>query len=274
MNGVHILNAILAIHCKDIKHSWIKKMMPISGIMLAMFFACTGTALSETAAIYEPIVQNYTEKNYNAVIDALEAIENKNSTAWYILADAYYNEKKYPQALVAVRFARIEAPVKNMAKIFSLTKAIKLQNGQQFSSFKEMAMLFWNAIPERILEIAFMLCWWLFFLSFLIACSSCYCAIFRAIVVGILVFLGGLLLILNYNNHMKVGIIIDQTPLYILPEKNSPTRGNVNAGEEIKLERNSDQSWFKIYQNGIYGWIPAQSAVTIEKDLSLSKVRM
>lgn len=259
MNGVHILNGI---------HG--KKIFVSLYVFITATLCCLLNGQSEEI---QAIAHAYVNKDYEHVRSVLENFEPKNSIVWYLLAQSYAQEQNYPRALAAIRAARLGAALSNFNAILDSTKQIKRQLSQPFSSIKEAILLFIYALHQRILAMVFVLSWWLFFMSLLVSCLPRWCRIYRLVLIGILLITGSLLVAYYAITEITRAVVVEQVPLYVLPELNSPHRGVIVPGEEIELEKDTVPSWFRVNKNGMYGWIPAHSITRIEKDLTLSKVR-
>ena len=224
--------------------------MKLSLLMLLISTTLFGHQEKE---LFLKAVAYYQEGNVQEALSLYQSIAQKSPAVLYNIGICYSVLGDYAQALSAFRNAEQNADPELMVKLDGAIQKVKNKLGHPIDSSQyRLFLLFTSYVSIFVVQILF-----LFFLMLLMVLWWFRLGT-RLRVAFILIGLvsTGLFCAFDYwlsSCHYAV-IIESDVPLYAGPDVEYHKLFSLPKGQEVKVVE-EQQSWYKVYSNGMYGWL-------------------
>ncbi len=198
-------------------------------------------------------VAYYDQGNIKEALSLYQSIAEKSPAVFYNIGMCDRALGNYPQALSAFRNAEQNADPLLMKKLNTVIQDVKKKLNQPLdSSYYRLFLFFASYISIFFVQILFLGClFWLMILWWLRLGSRLH-KVFIFIALMSAGFFCGFDYWLSRSNYAIV--IHNDIPLYAGPDVEYHKLFSLPAGQEVKVVE-QQQSWYKVYSNGMYGWL-------------------
>ncbi len=250
-------------------------MKPINKPLTILFALCSIFIIRSVYAEIRNATENflyanelYKQKNYKDAIKSYDLIINKSPQVFYNMGNCAYKLGKKGQAIALWRKAEhnwgLSSREELLNNIALAKKDLLVENEKQSTGIKKFIRLlsqqvlsFVKAIPLLWFQLILLLIWLLLFLYL----RYLHIKKRRLILITLfgLLFYTASLLVLKYSLLMiNYGVVINkETIMRAGPGDTYKTLGTINEGEEIKIQKESD-NFYKISHKKSIGWVTQQ----------------
>ncbi|HLJ31209.1 MAG TPA: tetratricopeptide repeat protein [Candidatus Babeliales bacterium] len=205
--------------------------------------------------------KHYQHKDYDNALASYELIDKKGRAVFYNMGNCYFHKDDYAQALVYWSRAERGATAQEYDQIKRnkehVLQIVGIQKEQSWWSI--VLHMFHTTLPYVsliILQIFFLLCWYLFIfyarrenLSSKKAILSCF---------SFFIIISGLFLELHYTRqNISTGIVIKkEAQLFVGPDKGLQALSPVLYAYDVTIKEKRE-GWYKIQYADMIGWVQA-----------------
>jgi tetratricopeptide (TPR) repeat protein len=245
--------------------------MLILTITIPLFLYC-----EEDKPLFTQANEQYKLGNFEQAYDFYNQITDKKPHIYYNLGNCAYKMNRLGYALFHWRQAEKDWGIWGRGELLSNIKLVKslLENKSgikkqskvvgvigAISNIKHIVISFVRSIPLVVLQMLFLLLW--FILFFYMGICKNHKTIIIPIVLSLAVFCGSMLAIkygLGLCRHSIV--VVEKTEMYSGPGNNYQILGFLFEGQEGIMTKQSDK-FYKIKFGGRIGWVDEKSLETI-----------
>jgi hypothetical protein len=194
-----------------------------------------------------------------------QEITQKGPLLWHNIGMCHYQQKNFIEALVALKKAELGANAQLLLKIEPFIKEIQAKYNQPHQSEK-MRLLKRLASHLSLFWLLFLTVffWWL--IAFLWNTALLSNAWVRFSFVALWLFCSVTTGVVWWLSTEKIGIITDETSLYVGPNEKFHKTGTVTKGQQVVIKK-QHEDWFKIKSTDASGWVLQTRLEPIESNI-------
>lgn len=241
-----------------------------SVVISILLFFCIDHISAEKQSNDQEIFLQANELYRNGEIEkALQlyhSVNKKNASVLLNIGNCYYHTNKYIDALVYWKRAQkfMESLTYTMADEYSKLIRHNKENTQNMSWYMHVKNWFaWIATRFSLLtwQLLFLLTWFALWIGYY--CVRKFRWVFILLCCSVLICTATIIYVWYQRLTFRFAIALQNESVHIGPNTQFSTCGHLQEFDEVVIVKQND-SWYKISNNNVMGWVPADSLKVVE----------
>jgi Bacterial SH3 domain len=206
----------------------------------------------------------YKQRDFEKALNTYETISQKTGAVLYNMGLCHHYLAHYPEAIAYLRGAQKNVGYKKYLVVNDIINQSMQKAGIPVASdslWYTRLLYQYGARPIFWTQIGLLFAFLMIFLSLLYykrRLSKWRRLLLYGVQFGLLCWL----VLTYYNQSLQSGIIKNPTTIHVGPHANSPVIAQFGECTSVTIKKKSD-GWYKVYGNGILGWIFQENIILI-----------